>query len=58
MIELDVALADGRTLHVYDDGDPGGHPVVVHHGTPGSGLLYGPDVEDAKRQGLRLIGYE
>lgn len=58
MSELDVALADGRTLHVYDGGDPDGFPLVVHHGTPGSGLLYGPDVEDAKRQGLRLIGYD
>ena len=40
MNELDVTLRDGRTLHVYDDGDPDGFPVVVHHGTPGSGLLY------------------
>lgn len=58
MSEFDVALADGRTLHVYDDGDPNGFALVVHHGTPGSGLPYGPDVEDAKRQGLRLIGYD
>jgi pimeloyl-ACP methyl ester carboxylesterase len=56
--ELDVTLRDGRTLHVYDDGDSDGFALVVHHGTPGSGLLYGPDVEDAKRQGLRLIGYD
>jgi pimeloyl-ACP methyl ester carboxylesterase len=58
MSELDVTLRDGRTLHVYDDGDPDGYPVVVHHGTPGSGLLYGPDIADAKAQGLRLIGYD
>ena len=24
MTELDVTLPDGRVLHVYDDGDPGG----------------------------------
>jgi pimeloyl-ACP methyl ester carboxylesterase len=56
--ELDVTLRDGRTLHVYDDGHPDGEPLVVHHGTPGSGLLYGPEIADAKEQGLRLIGYD
>ena len=39
MSELDVTLADGRTLHVYDEGDPNGVAVVVHHGTPASGRL-------------------
>jgi pimeloyl-ACP methyl ester carboxylesterase len=58
MSELDVALRDGRTLHVYDDGDQAGAALVVHHGTPGSGVLYGPQVEDARKQGLRLIGYD
>ncbi|MCW2975198.1 MAG: alpha/beta hydrolase fold protein [Actinomycetia bacterium] len=58
MSELDVTLRDGRTLHVYDEGDPNGEPLVVHHGTPGSGLLYGPEVADAKEKGLRLIGYD
>jgi pimeloyl-ACP methyl ester carboxylesterase len=56
--ELDVALSDGRTLHVYDEGGPGGNVVVFHHGTPGSGLLYGPDVEVARGRGLRLISYD
>jgi pimeloyl-ACP methyl ester carboxylesterase len=56
--ELDVTLRDGRVLHVYDDADPDGKPVVVHHGTPGSGLLYAPDVEDAQRRGLRLLSYD
>jgi pimeloyl-ACP methyl ester carboxylesterase len=56
--ELDITLRDGRTLHVYDDGDPDGYPIVVHHGTPGSGLLYGPEIEDAREKGLRLIGYD
>jgi pimeloyl-ACP methyl ester carboxylesterase len=56
--EHDVPLRDGRTLHVYDDGDPGGFAVVVHHGTPGSGLLYQPRIDDAREQGLRLIGYD
>jgi pimeloyl-ACP methyl ester carboxylesterase len=56
--EIDVTLRDGRVLHVYDDGDPDGKPVIVHHGTPGSGLPYAPEVEDAQRQGLRLISYD
>lgn len=58
MTELDVTLRDGRTLHLYDEGDPDGNVVVVHHGTPGSGLMYAPDVELARERGLRLIAYD
>ncbi len=58
MTELDVRLLDGRVLRAYDDGDPDGRPVVVHNGTPSSGLLYGPDVADATERGIRLIGYD
>jgi pimeloyl-ACP methyl ester carboxylesterase len=58
MSELDVTLRDGRTLHVYDDGDPDGHVVVEHHGTPGSGLPYPPDLERARERGLRIIRYD
>ena len=58
MSERDVALRDGRTLHVYDDGDPDGLVVVEHHGTPGSGLGYAPDLELARERGLRVIAYD
>jgi pimeloyl-ACP methyl ester carboxylesterase len=58
MTELDVTLRDGRTLHVYDDGDPDGHVVVQHHGTPGCGLSYPPDIELARERGLRLVDYD
>lgn len=58
MTELDVTLGDGRTLHVYDEGDPQGVTVVVHHGTPSSGRLDGAHVEDARVRGIRLIGYD
>ena len=58
MSELDVTLRDGRTLHVYDEGDPAGAAVVVHHGTPSSGRLYPSFVDDARARGLRLIGYD
>jgi pimeloyl-ACP methyl ester carboxylesterase len=53
-----VATSDGRTLRVYEGGDPGGVPVLVHHGTPMTGRLFGPHVEDARRRGIRLIGYD
>ncbi len=58
MSERDVGLRDGRTLHVYDEGDPDGPVVVVHHGTPGSGRLYRRLVERARERGLRLISYD
>jgi pimeloyl-ACP methyl ester carboxylesterase len=58
MTELDVTLRDGRTLHVYDEGDPSGVAVVVHHGTPSSGRIYPAAVDDARRRGIRLIGYD
>jgi pimeloyl-ACP methyl ester carboxylesterase len=56
--ELDVTLRDGRTLHVYDEGDPDGKVVVLHHGTPGSGLVYPPDLERGRDRGLRLVSYD
>jgi len=58
MIERDVTLRDGRTLHVFDQGDPEGKVVVEHHGTPGGGLSYPPDVELARERGLRIISYD
>jgi pimeloyl-ACP methyl ester carboxylesterase len=49
---------DGRELAFLEDGDLGGYPVFYHHGTPSSALLYRAWVEDARRQGVRLIGYD
>ncbi len=53
-----VQTTDGRVLAVEEAGDPAGRPVLVHGGTPGSRLLYGPHVRDAAERGLRLIGYD
>ena len=53
-----VRTTDGRVLAVEEAGDPAGRPVLVHGGTPGSRLLYGPHVRDAAERGLRLIGYD
>jgi pimeloyl-ACP methyl ester carboxylesterase len=55
---LTVPTQGGRTIHVIDAGPADGIPVLVHHGTPGSAVLYPPWVEDARARGLRLIGYD
>jgi pimeloyl-ACP methyl ester carboxylesterase len=56
--ERDVTLRDGRTLHVHDEGDPHGFPVVFHHGTPACGRPHPHDIEDAGAKGIRLIGFD
>jgi pimeloyl-ACP methyl ester carboxylesterase len=56
--ELDLTLRDGRTLHVYDEGDPQGVAVVAHHGTPSSGRLHRLHIDDAGARGIRLLGYD
>jgi pimeloyl-ACP methyl ester carboxylesterase len=53
-----VETGDGRTLLVHEAGDPTGPIVVYQHGTPSDGRLYEPWVEDAKRRGIRLVGYD
>jgi pimeloyl-ACP methyl ester carboxylesterase len=53
-----IQTRDKRTLEVHETGDPTGFPVIVHHGTPGAGLLYGPHAALAREQGIRLIGYD
>ena len=53
-----VDARDGRALAVYEEGDPHGTPVIVHHGTPASGLLFRLWVTLAREQGIRLIGYD
>lgn len=58
MSEFDVTLRDGRTLHVYDQGDPEGRAVVAHHGTPSSGRLHPDFIDDARARGIRLVGYD
>jgi len=54
-----MQTSDGRTLAYEQQGDPGGVPVFVLHGTPGSRLngLH-PDPEKVRRAGLRLITYD
>jgi pimeloyl-ACP methyl ester carboxylesterase len=49
-----VDLPDGRSLELHEAGDPAGFPVIVHHGTPGSGVLY----DRWESDGVRLIGFD
>jgi pimeloyl-ACP methyl ester carboxylesterase len=53
-----VTTPDGRILAVEEGGDPAGRPVLVHHGSPNSRHLYGPNAADAAQRGLRLISYD
>ncbi len=57
-MERTLRTADGRALRVEIAGDPGGKPVVMHHGTPGAGHAYGPHVADAAERGICLIAYD
>jgi pimeloyl-ACP methyl ester carboxylesterase len=50
-------MRDGRQLEFLVEGDPGGLPVVSHHGTPGAGVSW-PWVSQACRdRGLALVLY-
>jgi len=53
-----IETAAGRSLTVYDTGDPAGAPIVFHHGTPSSGRPYAQHVELAERGGVRLVSYD
>jgi len=54
----DIDLPDGRVLRVHEAGARDGVPLVVHHGTPSSGALFGPWGADATARGLRLLSYD
>jgi pimeloyl-ACP methyl ester carboxylesterase len=56
VIERDLTLGDGRTLHVYDRGGDG-FAVLWHHGTPQTGRLLSPLLRAAAQRGIRLLGY-
>lgn len=58
MIETDLALADGRTLHVYDTGAKDGPTVFWHHGTPNLGAPPRPLFAAADRLGIRWVSYD
>ena len=58
--ETDLALSDGRTLHVYDTG-PGNEAtltVLWHHGTPNIGTPPAPLFPDSARLNIRWVSYD
>jgi pimeloyl-ACP methyl ester carboxylesterase len=55
---LTVTTPSGRALRVHTAGDPAHPCVFVLHGSPSSGMLYPPNVEDAAAHGLRLVSYD
>jgi pimeloyl-ACP methyl ester carboxylesterase len=57
-LETIVSTSDGRLLRVEEGGDPQGLPVLMLHGMPGTGRLYGPHEKDARARGIRLVGYD
>ncbi len=50
-----LELPDGRTLEYLVDGEPGGLPLVLHHGTPGAAQFYPELLDVARDHGLRLV---
>jgi pimeloyl-ACP methyl ester carboxylesterase len=57
MPPLSLILKDGRALAFAEYGDPGGKPVFLFHGTPGS-RLYRPSEEVTSKARVRLICVE
>jgi pimeloyl-ACP methyl ester carboxylesterase len=59
--ETDLALGDGRTLHVYDTGTgdgTGGLAVFWHHGTPSTGAPPEPLFAAAAERGIRWVSHD
>ena len=57
-IEHRIERPDGRVLAVAEWGDPAGLPLISHHGTPGSRIVYWKDPTIYARHGLRRITFD
>lgn len=58
MIEADLTLDDGRTLHYYDTGDGDGPVVFWHHGTPNIGTPPAPLVAPSMPLDIRWVSLD
>jgi len=58
MIEHRVSLPDGRCLAAAEVGEPAGTPVIYAHGFPGSRLGVDLAAKEARKSGVRLIGFD
>jgi pimeloyl-ACP methyl ester carboxylesterase len=50
-----IVLANGRIAEVATGGDPAGHALVMHHGTPGDATTFADWHAPCLARGLRLI---
>jgi pimeloyl-ACP methyl ester carboxylesterase len=55
MVNNVFAVENGRSLEVWEYGDPAGHPVFFFHGLIGSHLQASYVTDSARHAGLRLI---
>lgn len=53
--ESQIVTPDGRSLEVATLGDPSGHTVFFHHGTPGSAAMLEMFADVADRSGLFFV---
>ncbi len=58
MIEIDLAMGDGRMLHVYDTGPDGDLVVFWHHGTPNIGTPPEPLFGVSAGLGIRWVSVD
>ncbi|SIO26402.1 alpha/beta fold hydrolase [Agromyces cerinus] len=59
LLELDVPVRDGGSLHAYDTGADASSALTVvwHHGSPQTGAPIAPLLEAASARGIRLVSY-
>lgn len=57
VIERILTAPDGRTLQALEAGDPAGVPVLMFHGSPGSGLIFSDLDERSAARGIRIVSY-
>jgi pimeloyl-ACP methyl ester carboxylesterase len=53
-----VSTQNKRVLRILEMGKQDGIPILYHHGTPESRLLFDQWYQDAASHGIRLIGYD